>query len=172
MPTTRIFLTGYMGAGKTTTGKIVADVMGYTFIDLDEEIEHLQGCRLSEIFETRGESFFRHLERDTLMGTAASRRIVVATGGGCPAYENNMQWMNENGTTIYLRCHPGVLFHRLAPEKKARPLLSRLSDIELMGYISTHLEERVPAYEKAMIKVNAEEAPEQVAQAIMEKLKD
>jgi len=171
MPTTRIFLTGYMGSGKTTTGEITAGLLGYAFVDLDKEIEKLEGCPVHEIFETKGEPIFRLIERRALMEAAASDNIVIATGGGCPAFENNMQWMNENGTTVYLRCHPGVLFHRLAPEKKGRPLLSRLSDLELMGYISAHLEERGPVYEKAIIKVNAEQTPDQVAKAIMEQLR-
>lgn len=171
MPATRIFITGYMGSGKTTTGEIVAGLLGYAFIDLDKKIGQLQGCPIHEIFETRGESFFRQIEREALMETAAYGKIVVATGGGCPAFENNMQWMNENGTTVYLRCHPGVLFHRLAPAKKERPLLSKLSDIDLMGYISAHLEERGPVYETAMIKVNAEQDSVQVAKSIMEHLR-
>lgn len=171
MDATRIFLTGYMGAGKTTTGKITAGLLGYAFIDLDREIEQLEGCPVHVIFESRGEPYFRRVEQEALIETGASKNIVVATGGGCPTFEKNMQWMNENGTTVYLCCHPGVLFHRLAPAKKERPLLSKLSDIDLMGYISAHLEERGPVYETAMIKVNAEQDSVQVAKSIMEHLR-
>ena len=79
----------------------------------------------------------------------------MSTGGGLPAYSDNMQQMNEQGLTVYLEANAGLLFHRLLQSRQGRPLLEGLSDVELMEKINTHLAERIPFYEQAKLKVPA-----------------
>ena len=165
-----LFLTGYMGAGKTTTGELLAGLLDCQFIDLDRKIEEREKCSVNEIFDTRGEHHFREVERQTLESAVSGGEVVIATGGGCAIFNDNMEWMNEKGITIYLRCHPGTLFHRLAPEKMKRPLLKNLTDIELMKHISSQLEIRRSFYEKARLEVNAEFDPKTVAASIIQLL--
>ena len=130
----RIFLTGYMGAGKTTLGKAFASEMNVPFIDLDWYIEERFHKSIRELFTERGEASFRELERNMLHEVGEFEDVVVSTGGGTPCFFDNMDYMNACGDTVFLQVEPEVLFHRLKVAKQQRPLLANKSDEELMNF--------------------------------------
>jgi len=167
-----IFLVGFMGAGKTTIGKELAKQLKFKFIDLDDQIESSTKKSISTIFKREGERAFRIIEQQALFNLVDSNKIVVATGGGCATYENNMSWMNEHGFTIYLFAHPGIIFHRLAQQRSGRPLIEEKSDIELMEYINDVMETRHQYYNQAMHKENAAQTVSEIVTAIISKLKN
>lgn len=142
----KIFLIGIMGSGKTYWAQRIAAQLNLDWIDLDQQIEKATGMPVREVFATEGEAYFRMKERDTLRQLATTGNIVIATGGGTPCYHNNMEWMNENGTTIWLNVDPEVLATRLMRGRHRRPLISHLADDEIYGYIVEKLQERTPYY--------------------------
>ncbi len=167
----RIYLVGYMGSGKSKVGKLLASAMRYKFLDTDSMIEEETKKSVQQIFNDRGEEYFRKLEKKILRKTESLNRVVVATGGGLPCFDENMEWMNEHGVTVYLEANDGLLFHRLATSKEGRPLIENLSDVELMEQISRHLIERSPVYDRAQIKVNALSLNVKTLKQKIEKLK-
>ncbi|MGH7908792.1 MAG: shikimate kinase, partial [Thermodesulfobacteriota bacterium] len=108
-----IFLIGFMGAGKTTVGKILAKKLKLTFIDLDEVIEKKLNLTIQEIFSRYGEDFFRNAETKALRSIADKDRHVVAAGGGVVLRKENWQIMKANGFTVYLRAPAEVLWSRV-----------------------------------------------------------
>lgn len=157
-----------MGAGKTIVGKKLAQSLHYRFVDLDELIKTKSKKSIPEIFELEGEDFFRIAEQQALHSLKDESNVVVATGGGCPAFENNMEWMNAHGKTIYLNGSLGVLFHRIAPLKKQRPLIAHLDDVDIMDFMVTTLKERSAHYEKATFVVDGDGKVEEVVKRVME----
>lgn len=151
----RIFLIGFMGSGKTTIGRQLAKQLGLSFIDQDSLIESKMHMTVSEIFATHGEEFFRQTERAVLDELSERENIVVATGGGAPCFEGNIDLMNNTGITIYLKTSPGVLAARLRNANSTRPLIAGKSEPELLAYINTKLTEREPFYEKARLSIDA-----------------
>ena len=138
----RIFLTGYMGAGKTTLGKAFARKLNIPFIDLDWYIEERFHKTVGELFTERGEAGFRELERNMLHEVAEFENVVISTGGGAPCFYDNMEFMNRTGKTVFLNVHPDVLFRRLRIAKQQRPILQGKEDEELMDFIIQALEKR------------------------------
>lgn len=157
-----IFLVGYMGSGKSTIGHKLAKKLAYEFVDLDSLIEVRCDRSIPVLFHEKGEDQFRKLEQEALHSLSGRKKLVVATGGGCAAYANNMEWMNNEGLTIYLRCHPGTLFHRVAPNKAKRPLIAHLDDVDIMEFIMESLKKRLPYYVKAKITVSGEQKNEEI----------
>ena len=137
----RIFLTGYMGAGKTTLGKAFARYMNIPFIDLDWYIEE-------RFHKTVGELFHE---------VAEFENVVISTGGGAPCFYDNMDFMNRTGKTVFLKVHPDVLFRRLRVAKQQRPILQGKEDEELKAFIVQALEKRAPFYHQAQYIFNADE---------------
>ena len=140
----RIFLTGYMGAGKTTLGKAFARKLNIPFIDLDWYIEERFHKTVGELFTERGEAGFRELERNMLHEVAEFENVVISTGGGAPCFFDNMEFMNRAGKTVFLDVHPDVLFRRLRVAKQQRPILQGKEDDELKTFIIQALEKRAP----------------------------
>lgn len=165
-----LFLVGYMGSGKSTIGKLLATRLDRKFLDLDDLIELINNNSITNLFNQFGEEYFREKETQALHQLKGKHNLVIATGGGCAASGNNMHWMNDQGTTIYLRCHPGVLFHRIAPEKKKRPLLSGMEDVDIMEYMVESLKKRLPFYIQARHTVNGDSEPEQVVASILKSI--
>ena len=153
----RVFLVGYMGAGKTTVGKELAKLAGLSFIDLDFYIEGRYHKAVSQIFAERGEEAFREIERNMLHEVAEFEDVLISTGGGAPCFFDNMDYMNHTGETVFLDVCPEVLFRRLKIAKAKRPLLANKTDEELMQVITSALEKRLPYYSKAKWRFNAEE---------------
>ena len=141
-----IFLVGFMGAGKTTLAKKLASKLGYQWIDTDQEIEKKEGVKVSEIFEVRGEAYFRALEKQLIDGLIHSEKMIVATGGGLPCFNNLMETLNQLGTTIYLERTPKELFQRVKQATNSRPLIAHKSDEELLEYIESSMEKRREIY--------------------------
>lgn len=164
----KIFLVGYMGSGKTTVGRTLAEKMKLDFIDLDKRIEKSFGRSIPEIFFHHGEQAFRMHERECLHHLLNEQtNCVVATGGGTPCFFDSMNLMKEAGKTVYLKCSAEILFERLKGASSRRPLLSRLSDTEKLNYIAKHIHERGTFYESAESIVNGDLSPEVVADSIL-----
>ena len=154
---TRIFLIGYMGAGKTTLGKAFAREMNLSFVDQDWYIEERFHKTVQEIFAERGEQGFRELERQMLHEIAEFEDVVISTGGGAPCFYDNMEFMNQKGETIFLNVAPDVLFSRLKIASQNRPILRGKTNEELKAFIAKALEKRAPFYSKAKYIFNADE---------------
>ncbi len=154
---TRIFLIGYMGAGKTTLGKAFAREMNLSFVDQDWYIEERFHKTVQEIFAERGEQGFRELERQMLHEIAEFEDVVISTGGGAPCFYDNMDFMNQKGETVFLNVTPEVLFSRLKMASQNRPILRGKTNEELKAFIAKALEKRAPFYSKAKYIFNADE---------------
>lgn len=153
----RIFLTGYMGAGKTTLGKALARKLHIPFVDLDWYIEERFHKTVGELFTERGEAGFRELERAMLHEVGAFEDVIISTGGGAPCFFDNMDFMNRNGKTVFLNVHPDVLFHRLRVAKQQRPILQGKQDEELKAFIVEALAKRAPFYTQAQYAFSTDE---------------
>ena len=145
----RIILIGYMGAGKTTLGKALAQATGLQFIDLDWYIEERFHTSIQQIFADKGESGFRDIERRMLHEVAEFEDVIISCGGGTPCYFDNIDYMNLQGDTIYLKATPETLKAHLLMGKNKRPLIQGKSPEELIGFISESLNKRAMFYEKA-----------------------
>ena len=153
----RIFLIGYMGSGKTTIGKLLADKLGYGFVDMDTHIEEKQFKSVSQIFAERGEDEFRRLEQKCLHEIADFDRVIIATGGGAPCFFDNIEYMNAHGLTIYLKLSPTELATRLELiGGNKRPLLANRKGEELRQFIADGLAKREDFYEKAKHSLSGE----------------
>lgn len=168
----RIFLTGYMGAGKTTLGKAFARELGLSFIDLDWYLEERFHQTISQLFAERGEDGFRRLEQKMLHEVGDFENVVISTGGGTPCFFDNMDYMNAQGQTVFLDVDEETLFRRLRVATAQRPILRGKSDAELRAFISEALARRMPYYEKARYRFDGSrlENREQIAEAV-ERLK-
>jgi len=149
-----IFLVGYMGCGKSTKAKQLAHRLGCPVIDLDSEIINKSGKTIAEFFTAFGEGGFRDYESEMLKSFSYPEKCIVATGGGLPCFFDNMEWMNANGTTVYLQMEPAQLVSRLQNRQK-RPLIKDLDDAQLLDFINEKLSERNPFYTQAKVIVNA-----------------
>ncbi len=147
------FLNGFMGSGKSHWGKAWAASYKLGFIDLDEAIEVEENKTVADIFETKGEAYFRTLEAKVLRNTVEFKNSIIACGGGTPCYHDNMQWMNENGISIYLSANPEEILRRLIniQNKEKRPLINKLNKAELIFFIEQKMKEREPFYRQANI---------------------
>ncbi|MBC8266786.1 MAG: shikimate kinase [Flavobacteriales bacterium] len=145
----RVFLIGFMGCGKSTIGKKLAETLNYKFIDLDSFIQQKTEENITEIFQKQGENYFRDLEKESLNEICKMENIVIATGGGTPCFFDNMQKILDSGKSIYLKMKVQDLKDRLQKEKNKRPLIKNLTEKELVNFISKKLLERECFYKKA-----------------------
>ncbi len=167
-----IFLVGFMGSGKSFLGKLWASKYDLDFYDLDTLIEHTNHITVQEIFATKGEYFFREVEALVLRTTDQFTNAIVACGGGTPCFFNNMNWMNNNGITVFLNPNKSSIYTNLLPQKMLRPLIANLSDKELVEFILTKLEERLPFYNQSKITLQSENLNEDGFQIILQNLKN
>ena len=145
----RIILIGYMGAGKTTIGKVLAREMGLEFYDLDNYIEDRFHQKIPDIFAAKGEEGFREVEKKMLHEVAEFENVIISCGGGTPCFFDNMDYMNTRGETIFLDAPPQVLKEHLQMGKTVRPLIQGKTEEELIAYIEESLQKRLPYYQKA-----------------------
>ncbi len=146
---TRIIIVGYMGSGKTTVGKALSKDLGIPFYDLDWYIESRMRKTVSQIFAERGEEGFRKIEHNMLHEVAEFENVIISCGGGTPCFFDNMDYMNGQGETVYLKASPEVLYGHLKMGKTERPLLKNKTPEEMQVFIADQLEKREPYYAKA-----------------------
>ncbi len=152
----RVYLIGFMGAGKTWMGKQVGLVSGFPFLDLDAYIEQQEGQSISVLFEQKGEDYFRSIEQKCLQElTTINSNLVLSCGGGTPCFFDNIDFMKKNGTVIWLDPPVAVLVERLKLELHTRPLLNTVSPSDLEGYVQMKLSMRSPFYEQAHYRIQA-----------------
>ena len=152
----KIYLIGYMGCGKSTIGRKLADLMGISFVDLDKFIEERYFKSVPAIFAEEGEERFREKERAALLEVSEFEDIVIGTGGGAPCFFDNMEVMNLRGITVYISPDTEVLATRLIKSKTERPLIVGKSYEDLVLFINEALKKRAPFYEKAKIIIRGE----------------
>lgn len=153
-----IYLIGYMGAGKTTVGRLLADRLGWHFVDLDEAFHEIHGLSPADYIRKYGIEAFRRKEKYVVEDLAELpiEKVVYATGGGYPCWEDNMECLKELGTSFYLRWHPQHLAERLAlTDLSERPLLHGKGAEEILDVIAPQLEARSPYYEQADYIIDA-----------------
>lgn len=163
----KIFLIGFMGSGKTYWGKIWAKHKNCSFVDLDEMIVQQEKKTIASIFEIHGENYFREKETIALKSISDTSCSIIACGGGTPCFANNMQWMNENGLTVYLAASAKYIHDKVLSEKEKRPLLKKVNTGELFFFIEKKLKERELFYKQAKIIVPVEELAENSIEKII-----
>ena len=156
-----VYLIGYMGAGKTTAGRLLADKLGWHFVNLDDAFKEFSGLSTADYIRTYGMDDFRRKEKDVVeeLAELPMDRVIYATGGGYPCWEDNMDCLHELGTSIYIRWQPEHLAKRLA-----------LTDLSERPVLQGHTEPREPSYSQADYIIDAplgecdEEADERIAE--------
>ena len=151
----KIFLIGFMGSGKSHWGSLWAKEKDLDFIDLDKLIEEQEHKTVAEIFEINGEDYFRQAEARMLRMMTDKENCIIACGGGTPCFNENMEWMNRNGITIYLQTTASNILQRVVAEKNKRPLIKKLNEAELLFFIEQKLQERESFYSAAKIIVKS-----------------
>ena len=148
----KIYLIGFMGCGKSTVGKKLAAQYGYVFLDTDSLFEKKYQCSISDFLASHTQEEFRKREQDILLKTQSWKNAVVATGGGTPCYEYNIEWMLSQGIVVYIEMPASALYIRLINSRKERPLLSNKENLQ--QEIETLLSQREPIYKKAHISIS------------------
>lgn len=145
----RIIIIGYMGSGKTTVGHALSQELGLPFYDLDWYIETRMHCTVKQIFDEKGEEGFRKIEHNLLHEVAEFENVIISCGGGTPCFFDNIDYINRQGETVYLKCTTDVLYKHLKMGKSVRPLLLNKTPDEVKTFIEAQLKDRAPFYEKA-----------------------
>lgn len=160
-----IILTGFMGTGKTTVGKLLSKQLSFNYIDTDTIIETKTGKTINEIFANPGEPYFRSMETQTISELTNIDNHVISTGGGMVIREQNIRILRNLGTVINLHASPETIFNRIK-NNTDRPLLNKPGP---MNEIKTLLAEREIFYIKCDLRINTDTlAPEQITSQIIE----
>ncbi len=162
----KITLVGFMGSGKSTVGKLLSERLGVPFLDLDELIVEREGMSIPEIFERKGESYFRAIERELLEEVLSGEAsVILSVGGGLFTTEENVGLVNSLSTSIFLDADFEVLWNRISSDKN-RPLVRRGKE-----KVREIFEKRLPFYGKAHLRVRTDLlSPEEAVEEIIEKL--
>lgn len=150
----RIIIIGYMGSGKTTVGNALSKELGLPFYDLDWYIETRMHATVKQLFDSRGEDGFRRIEHNMLHEVAEFEDVIISCGGGTPCFFDNMDYINQQAESVYLKAEPEVLKEHLLMGKSKRPLIEGKSPEELIAFIRESLQIREPFYAKAKHVVN------------------
>lgn len=152
-----ISLLGYMGSGKSHISKNLSQKINFKLIDLDQKISEEHQQSIPEIFEKRGEIYFRKEEKRILEELLNSEEdLVLSLGGGTPVYYENMNIINERSKSFFLRASIGTLTNRVLLQKHSRPLIAKLEDSDIPEFIAKHLFERNPYYSKAHFTIDTD----------------
>jgi shikimate kinase len=155
-----VFLIGFMGSGKTHWGSRLAVHLNKKFIDLDQFIENREQLSVQQIFEKKGEDYFREKEAISLRALLDENNLLISCGGGAPCFHDNMDFMNQAGLTVFLEASPKFLLQNIVKEPQARPLLNNMNESEMLFFIEKKLAERNEFYRQAKVILNAEELNE------------
>ena len=153
----RIYLVGYMSAGKSTTAKRLAQRLGMEAYDTDRLFEARYKISINDFFHKYDADLYRRLETQILHDTLQFDNAVIATGGGTACFNDNMDWMNQHGFTIFLKISPQSAVVRLSQSKVKRPLVYERPPEELPDFINRNYAERLPYYEKAQLTFKGED---------------
>ena len=165
----RIILIGFMGSGKTTIAKALAHDLGFKFIDIDAEVEKMEQKTIAKIFEENGEEYFRKIETNELKKLFDKKFIVVASGGGTPCTDSNIEFIKNNFTSVFLNVDKGQLLNRLKKKGSKRPLIYESNNIE--STIEALLQKRMNFYDQADIIIDISNSnTKAVVNEIMSKL--
>ncbi len=159
-----------MGSGKSTVGRVLSEKLAIEGFDLDDLIEDSQQKSISDIFNEKGEVYFRKIESQVFRAFLDSQKsFVLALGGGTPCYANNSELLRKEGVvSVYLKASVDTLIQRLKTTKSTRPLIAHLSDEALVDYINKHLFDRNFYYHQAKYTVAIDnKTPEEVADEIL-----
>lgn len=167
----RIFIIGFMGTGKSHWSKQWAALNNMTFIDLDVLIETAEGQSVIDIFENAGEDYFRVKEASILRDQLLHDNCIISCGGGAACFYDNMQWMNENGFTVYLSATAPYILKNVMDEKEKRPLIKNVNEAELLFFVEQKLKERVSFYNQAKLTLEAETLNEKSLDQIISSFK-
>ena len=152
----RIVLVGYMGSGKSTVGKKLASKLRFSFYDTDQIIEEQYKISIYNFFEKYEEDVFRKIEYDVLKNILIHNNAVISTGGGTPCFRNNMDIINKNSYSVYIKMQINSIENRLINSKKSRPLLKDISQTNLKAFIEKQLLEREKYYNQANLIIKGE----------------
>ena len=169
----KVVVLGYMASGKSTIGKALAKSMDIDFVDLDTAIETMVGLPVAEIFQQKGELFFRKMETQVLQEQMEKKgTFVLALGGGTPCYGRNMEIVNAHTShSYYLKLSIGNLIERISKEKEDRPLVASIKDEDLPEFIGKHLFERNPFYAQAKTTLVVDGLPvDEIVKSLTKKL--
>ena len=146
-----------MGSGKTHWGKILSQQTSLPYFDLDEVIVTSEKMSVQQIFHDKGEEYFRIKEQEVLEALAEDHDdVIISTGGGTPCFFNNIDFMKQQGTVVWLNTSVNTLLERLLKQKNSRPLIKNISDSELKSYIIKKLQDRKMYYEQAHLMLHEE----------------
>ena len=169
----KIVLIGFMGSGKSTIGRLLAEELNLPFVDLDEYIIQKSGKSISKIFKEYGEQEFRKIERECLQELLSQKEsMVIASGGGTPCFAGNLELMKSKSMVIYLQSGVKLLTQRLTKSQRPRPLIRGMRKDDLERFIRKLLRKRRSFYLQAdmVFRLNAESPI--IAQRILRKLPD
>ncbi len=150
----KIFFIGFMGSGKSTWGRLIAEQLEIPFFDLDDLIEKRVNMKINDIFDRKGESYFRKIEGVCLRELHELKDFVLACGGGAPCYYDNMSLMNSLGITVWMNTPKQVMATRLLEEAEHRPLVRGMAPGQLQEFIDDKLEERLQFYTQAQLVID------------------
>lgn len=164
-----ISLVGYMGSGKSHISRLLAKKLNFKLIDLDQKIILKEGLTIEEIFQKKGELYFRKLERKTLNDILNTENsCILSLGGGTPAYYNNMEIINEKTISFFLQASITQLVERLLKNKNKRPLIANIPNEDLPEFIAKHLFERNSYYSQSQFTINTNnKTPEEITKEII-----
>ena len=163
-----IYLVGFMGCGKSTSGRQLARYLNYDYIDLDIAFENQEKIKIPDYFEKFGEDNFRKIEQNLLHTIDLTKNIVVATGGGTPCFFDNMDYMRSTGITVYLQLPSSILCKRLINSHNIRPKIKGKNPEELKNWVDELIKERTLFYKKAHVIMDARTlTPSMLAKVLM-----
>lgn len=151
-----IFLTGFMGVGKSGIGSVLAERLGWKFVDTDQIVEQEAGLSIAQIFQTHGEAHFRELEQKVVIRATSYQNTVVSLGGGALMDPESLRAVEERGNLVYLSASPELLQNRLGKNAEKRPLLAGLDRRQQLEKIQALLKIREPIYQKAKFTVTTD----------------
>lgn len=165
-----IYLLGFMGVGKSTVGKLLAEKLNRQFFDIDDLIVESAGKPITKIFEENGDEHFRQLESDALKSVAEEKNAVISCGGGIVMKNENMQIISETGISVFLSAAIDTLIERIG-DSTGRPLLNGIQDEEKFEKVKNSVALRLPKYLSADITLDTnDKTPEVIIDELVGKL--